>query len=313
MVLHARTSEGFVQTIKVNFVDFWVNFIKTDNYFYNLLSTKYNVIIDEVDPDIVFYSVDYDRKNEKVKYLNTRAKLIYYTGESQLPNWEECDLAFTFDYNDVHSKNYRFPLWAMYLNWFNRPYNANRDHAYLHNIDDFLEKKIYKRLQLQTKLQFCNFVYSNPAGHRVQFYNEFSSRKHIVSAGRVCNNTGTSIPGRSDHIEKIQFLKKFKFTIAFENRDYLGYTTEKLIHPMFCNSIPIYWGNDRVGITDFNPKSFIQAKSFPTNNALIDYVLYLDSNLDEYFKILEQPWFIDGKIPDFVLPNNVLSAIEGIL
>ena len=54
-----------LDTITVNFVDFWCNFIKEDNYFYNLLSTKFKVVIDEITPDIVFYSVDYDKKNEK--------------------------------------------------------------------------------------------------------------------------------------------------------------------------------------------------------------------------------------------------------
>lgn len=304
-----------METIKVNFVDFWVNFIKTDNYFYNLLSTTYKVVIDENNPDIVFYSVDYDRKNEKSRYLNTSAKMIYYTGESTLPNWNECDLAFTFDYDCKNQKNYRLPLWALYLNWFNRDYNPNRDQAYLHNLDDFLNKKINKIEHLKTHSHFCNFVYSNPVAHRINFYQKFSSRshRHIVSAGRVMNNTGNGIPGRSDTIEKMHFLKKFKFTIAFENKDYLGYTTEKLIHPMFCNSLPIYWGNDKVGITDFNPKSFIQAKSFSNDDELIDYINTVDNDLDLYFSILEEPWFVNNKIPEFVLPDNVLKQIMKVL
>lgn len=302
-----------METIKVNFVDFWVNHLKDDNYFYNLLSTKYRVVIDEVDPDLIFYSVDYDKKNEKQKYLGTRSKLVYYTGESQLPNWDECDLAFTFDFNEVHSKNYRLPLWMMYLNWFDRPYNPNRDHAYYHDINDFLEKKIDKEEHIKRKELFCNFTYSNPTQKRSEIFPKFSlfSDRDVVSAGRLYNNVGWNIPGRSDNIEKMEFLDKFKFTISCENRDYLGYTTEKLIHPMFCHSVPIYWGNDRVG-EDFNPKSFINMKDFQSDLELVQYVNDLDKDDEALFDILSEPWFTNG-VPDFVKPNNVMRAIESIL
>ena len=259
--------------------------------------------------------MDYDKKNEKAKYLGTKAKLIYYTGESQTPNWNECDLAFTFE-PDIRkdNKNYRLPLWAMYLNWFNRPYNPNRDQAYLHNIDSFLNKKIDKMQILKQKTQFCNFVYSNPAQRRVNFYPTLAKigHRHITSAGRLFNNTGVNISGRSDNIEKIDFLDKFKFTISFENTEHLGYTTEKLIHPMFANSMPVYWGNKNVH-NDFNINSFVLADKFPDDESLVEYINTLDTNMDAYFAILEQPWFVDNKIPDYVKPENVLSAIERIL
>ena len=301
-----------LDTIKVNFVDFWVGLVKTDNYFFNLLSTKYRVVIDEIDPDLVFYSVDYQRQNEKQKYLGTRAKLVYYTGESTLPNWDECDLAFTFDH-DAHKKNYRLPLWMVYLNWFNRPYIAERDHAYHPDIHDFLEKKIDKDALLAEKSYFCNFVYSQPSGKRVDFFPKLTSLagRPVVSAGRLFNNCNWNIPGRSDNIEKIEFLRNFKFTISFENRDYLGYTTEKIIHPMFANSIPVYWGNDRVD-EDFNVKSFILAKDY-SDESLIEKLNEIDRDNDLYFSILEEPWFKGGEIPHFVLPENVLKRIECLI
>ena len=41
------------------FTDFWPNFKLDDNYFYNLLSQKYELEIDPEKPEILFHSVDY--------------------------------------------------------------------------------------------------------------------------------------------------------------------------------------------------------------------------------------------------------------
>ena len=51
--------------LKINFVDFWPNFLHEDNYFYHLLSREFDVVIDEHDPDLLFFSVDYGNKNEQ--------------------------------------------------------------------------------------------------------------------------------------------------------------------------------------------------------------------------------------------------------
>ena len=34
----------------------------------------------------------------------------------------------------------------------------------------------------------------------------------------------------------------YNFTIAFENSDYPGYITEKIIHAFIAGTIPLYWG-----------------------------------------------------------------------
>ena len=35
------------EKIRINFVDFWPNLMKEDNYFYHLLNKEYDVVIDE--------------------------------------------------------------------------------------------------------------------------------------------------------------------------------------------------------------------------------------------------------------------------
>ena len=115
--------------LKVNFVDFWPNLVKDDNYFYNLLKLEYDVEIDEENPDVLFFSVDYLGRRERFNYKNCLK--VFYTGENTPPNFNECDIAFTFERSE-DDRNYRLPLWALHLNWFERPYIEERDQAYLH-------------------------------------------------------------------------------------------------------------------------------------------------------------------------------------
>ena len=42
------------ETLTVDFVDFWPNLKKTDNYFYHLLSQEFDVVITDKKPDIHF-------------------------------------------------------------------------------------------------------------------------------------------------------------------------------------------------------------------------------------------------------------------
>ena len=45
-----------MKTVKIYFVDFWDGFDPNNNFFTRLLSVKYDLVIDPVSPDYVFYS-----------------------------------------------------------------------------------------------------------------------------------------------------------------------------------------------------------------------------------------------------------------
>lgn len=293
-----------MRKLRLNFVDFWPNFIKDDNYFYNLLNTKYDVQIDEVNPDILFFSVDYENKRERDRYNNCLR--IFYTGENVAPNWDECHLAYTFRHSS-DPREYRLPLWALHLNWFNRPYNDDRDHANLVNLNEFLNKP-----QTISKDKFCGFVAMQPKGKRVDFVPKLSNYKTVDCAGPLYNNTGLMkdiINTRGDQRYKIEWLKQYKFNIAMENCESSGYCTEKIIHSMFGMCIPIYWGSRSVE-SDFNPHSFINCHNFSSDDEIIEKIKELDMDSQKYKNILKEPWFIDNKIPDFVQPESVITLIS---
>lgn len=290
-----------MEKLRINFVDFWPNFLKTDNYFYNLLSTEYDVSIDEDTPDLLFHSFDYSKKQEHKKYDNLKnTKKVYYTGECNLPNFNETDFSFTFDYLD-DGRNYRLPLWAMHINWFGIAFNPDRDQSYLHDPNLILGEKILKF----PKDKFCSFLSSNPKGLRMSFVPKLNKRKFIHCAGRLYTNT-QQVCGRGDQIQKIEYLRDFKFNISFESVSHDGYVTEKIIQPMFTNTIPIYWGSKRVG-EDFNKKSFLCYHDFQSEEEFIEKILEVDNNNFLYENIFSEPWFVDNKFPDFVLPKNVLK------
>lgn len=293
------------EKLKVDFVDFWSNFIKTDNYFYHLLSQEFNVVISDDKPDILFHSVDYDNEQNHLKYNNSKTKKVFYTGENQPANFTQSHFSFTFEKNN-DERNYRLPLWALHLNWFNVPYNEKRDQSYLHSIDKFLNKDLSN---VSDKKFFCSFIASQPKGKRVDFVPKLMGKRLVHCGGRMYNNIGGMLEGRGDQINKINFLNFFKFNISFENTSNNGYVTEKIIQPMFTNTIPIYWGAPDV-TNDFNSKSFINAHEFENDEELIEYILEVDKDQDLYNKIINESWFIDNKIPEFVKPKNVLDFIK---
>tara|TARA_R100000005_G_scaffold59419_3_gene30172 strand:+ start:213 stop:1115 length:903 start_codon:yes stop_codon:yes gene_type:complete len=292
--------------LKVNFVDFWPNLVKDDNYFYNLLKLEYDVEIDEENPDVLFFSVDYLGTRERFNYKNCLK--VFYTGENTPPNFNECDIAFTFERSE-DDRNYRLPLWALHLNWFERPYIEERDQAYLHPISDMTNKPD-PNVILQNKDHFCSFVATQPKGERVSFVpNLINSYKDVVCAGGLHNNVRGVIRGRGDQIHKINFLQAFKFNISFENCSNDGYATEKIIHSMFANCLPIYWGDPNIGL-DFNKDSFLDLCDFESQDSLIERIREIDENEDLYKEIISQPWFKNNQIPDFVQPRNVLDWIK---
>jgi hypothetical protein len=284
-------------SIKVAFADFWGGFNYNpdinvnskemyygDNTLYDILSERYDIET-STNPDVLIYSVF---GNSHTQYS---CKKVFYTGENMRPNYNQCDYSLTFDYLD-DERNYRFPLSAITL--------------YESGIRDKFPKEIDFDKIKKEKTKFCNFVFSNPnAQLRNQLFYELSKYKQVDSGGRALNNIGYAVS------DKLEFINNYKFTICFENSEYPGYTTEKLVHPKLKNSIPIYWGNPRVG-EDWNTKSFINAYDFKDINSLIDYIKEVDNDDNLYENILKESHFLDDKLPHDLDTNNLLDFFEKI-
>lgn len=256
-----------MQTIKVYFVDFWDDFDPKKNFFTKLLSDKYNIVIDSISPDYIFYSCF---SFNIYKYPN--AIKIYFTGENDVPDFNLADYALGFHYIDFEDRYLRFPLYLL-------------DH-YAWNYLDTLGTKLVS-IDLANR-KFCNFVYSNKKNAdpiRDKFFFELSKYKKVDAGGRLYNNVGGPVK------DKCAFLSDYKFTIAFENSSVNGYTTEKVVEPMLVNSIPIYWGNKLIG-RDFNSSSMLVVEDENDFGRVIDEIKYLDENDDAYLAKLRKSWFV---------------------
>ncbi len=275
--------------LKINFTDFWYGFIKEDNYFFNLLSKKYKVAIDENDPDILFFSC---YGNE---YLNYQCTRIFFTPENIRADFSGCDYAFSFDFIN-RENHFRLPLYGLYIDQKKMMpqmlATPSREQA----------KKIW-----QAKKKFCCMVVSNPASkQRIDFYKKLNSVIPVDSGGNVLNNVGGPVAN------KLAFINDYKFVIAFENSAFPGYTTEKILEPYFMNCIPIYWGNPLIQ-RDFNPRRFINYDGFGNEEKLIEYLLEIDKDDEKAIDILMQPVFESNQIPSYIDDDKVLIFLEKII
>lgn len=294
--------------LKIDFLDFWPNFIKKDNFFFNMLQTEYIVNIDSNNPDLVIFSNNFKKENEIQKYKNSKIPKLFFTGENSQPDFTVADYSFSFNPN-TDERNLYFPLWILYINWFNKKYNKNRDQAFL-----IPEKNLIKfGTETYIPKKFCSFISGNPkATFRNSFVTQLQGYKKVGCGGTILRNTLFPARGRGDQIGKINFLKKYKFNVCFENSSNIGYNTEKILHPLAYNIIPIYWGDPNIS-NIFNPKAFLNYHDFETTEEFILEIKKIDSNDDLYLNMINQPVFKNNTIPLEYQPKTALKFINNIL
>lgn len=259
-----------MHTIKINFCGFWNSFKKDNNLFYIILSRHFNVEISN-NPDFVICS-NRDKPFEYMKYDCVR---LMFMGENLSPDFTVFDYVIGFDYLNFSDRYFRLPF-AFFFDDA-KPWVPEK--LTLEQAKEILAQKKY----------LCNFIYGKKSSHgmRERLFREIEEYKHVVSPGRVLNNTGSS---GCTWIEKYKYLEHSKFTIAGDSIVYPGFFTEKIIQPFQHHSIPIYFGNPRIS-DDINEKAFIWCKSSCDEDvkATVEQVKYIDTHDDMYLEMIMQP------------------------
>ncbi len=273
--------------IKIKISDHCLAVPPASSYLYRQLRRRFNVELVD-DPDYLFFTVfGYEHASPKYDHCVK----IWFTGENFRPDFTKCDYAISFDHLPNEPRHLRLP-------------------QYLHYIDPagtLIKKPGFDALAvLRSKSRFCNFVYSNPAAAtRIKFFQKLSEYKQVDSGGSVLNNLGFRPPNKQT------FLESYKFTIAFENARYPGYTTEKLVEPMLANSLPIYWGNPAVE-RDFNTRSFINCHDYDTFEEVIDEIIHLDSDDGRYIARMKEPWLINNTDSEYTQDDYSTMFFERV-
>jgi hypothetical protein len=170
---------------------------------------------------------------------------VFIGCENVRPIMSECDWAFGV----LHPEYVKHPRYMRFARW-------GDDSNLLKTGKDWTAI-------LRAKTRFCAFVYGNPFRYREAFFRALSRYKPVDAPGRAMNNMPgiDPVPGQIDWKAKIDFLRAYKFVIAFENGSSPGYNTEKLTHAIEADCVPIYWGDPQVG-RSFNVRRFINAHDF---------------------------------------------------
>ncbi len=289
--------------LKIYFADFWPNFKFDDNYFFNLLSTRYRLEITSENPDLLIHSVDYSGNSEFQNFKNT--KKIFFTGENTVPDYNKTDYSLSFEEND-NNRNYRLPLWVLYIDWFSSKKDKQRDPSFLIPLDDLTKKRLYRSYN---KPFFCSFIASKPTGKRMEFVPELNAIKKVHSLGRLYSNSYLKAFGRGDQKTKLNLMKMFRFNIAFENEISDGYVTEKLLHSLYAGSIPVYWGTEKVK-KDFNENCFLFYDDYENPEELINKIIEIYSSKKHILSYMNEPIFKENAIPEFCKPLNVLNFMS---
>lgn len=108
----------------------------------------------------------------------------------------------------------------------------------------------------------CMFISSGLNNSKRQEYlSELMKYLPIDSYGNWRKNK--QLPEDNGYRSKMELLKNYRFTIAFENAVGKDYVTEKFYEPLLSGSVPIYLGAPNINDFSPSPSAFINVCDYP--------------------------------------------------
>jgi hypothetical protein len=298
-------------SIRVNFAAFWPGF-QPDHFrrFFPFVHDKYDLVLSQ-DPEVVFYSVFSQhfvpyadpRNHPPITRLPPGKFLrVFMTGENFEPDMSTCEFAITFSSLLQHENHLRLPLWI----YENRAWGYGPERLIKRPDTDW--EKVASQ-----KTKFCNFVYLHPVPFRDAIFRTLSAYKRVDSVGSHLNNMdGWTVPMSPSRVgAKVEFFRRYKFTLAIENAIWPGYMTEKLVDPMFAHSIPIYIGDPQAQLS-FDPASYVDFACFADMKQMLAFVRDVDNDRALYLKLLAAPWYRNNAIPGYARDATTLAFFDRI-
>ena len=285
-------SSASPKRFRIGFCDMWDNFNPEYNFFTLLLQAagaKQGLEVTGGPATPTDSVVVFGPFGETWKSLPATQPKVHFTGENTSPV-EGASLNLGFQHKDMARNDYlRFPLWLLEIDWF----GADLDRIANPKPIPVERCTTVSAAELGRKTKFCAFVVSNPTnplrGLAFDWLNEY---KPVDSAGQYKNTVGPALAagpgGGGGELLKHEFLKDYKFCIAFENASSPGYITEKFLHAKAAGCIPIYWGDPKAE-RDVSLAGAIDARSVNSKEELIALVRAVDESDSEWLKRYSVP------------------------
>ena len=268
--------------IKVGAFNFWPDFNYDNHFFLHTMKRLYGndvqVCNDPRSCDVAFIAENYVPDGID----NTKTKVVSFMPEPKQVDYdnEKIDVYLSFDPTNHMKKNIRLPLWFIYINFFDMQDQRNP-------IPVVYPKTLYhNKWFTKEKTKFCVAPYSSALPLRVAVHNSLNQYKPTQGFGLPHGNGDFN----RNETFKYDFISDYKFCMAFENTNKIGYVTEKLLQAKTAGCIPIYWGTQYAAV-DFNEDSFINSSMFNTIEELLEYVKYVDQNEKIYQRMHNAPLF----------------------
>jgi hypothetical protein len=153
-------------------------------------------------------------------------------------------------------------------------------------------------------------IISNPRGEmRNRFLDSLENNFNVTYAGSYKNNIGGNIPYAYNTPEFLNFVNKFKFIVSMENSRNDTYITEKIIHGLLANTIPVYWGSTRV-FDYFNKDRILYLENI---DETIQSMKQLVNNTNQWLQMINSPIFQNNTFDRTIdtIANDIRCLING--
>jgi len=247
------------KVLRITFTDMWEGFEVGDNFFLDLMRSCGSEVIGTKEPGDLLICGPFGPVWQEERFRKQRK--VYYSGEP--PFQGECvdariDLFLTHSPVET-DRQLRLPIWQLFVEWFGGSPSLTRN-------PNRLPKDLLTNPSASERTEFCAFVVSNPlCVERNAAFDAVNAYKRVNSGGRYKNNleggplAAAWAGGGGGDTAKVEFYKKHRFVLCYENSVAPGYVTEKLLHAKMAGCIPLYRGALEAA-TDFDPDSFVHVQ-----------------------------------------------------
>ncbi|KAG2271417.1 hypothetical protein Bca52824_065972 [Brassica carinata] len=119
----------------------------------------------------------------------------------------------------------------------------------------------------------------------------------LMEANVTIDSYGTCHRNRNERVEKVEALKHYKFSLAFENTNEEDYVTEKFFQSLVAGSVPVVVGAPNIQEFAPSPDSILHVKQMTDIEPVAKRMKYLADNPDAYNKMLR--WKHEGPSDSF--------------